>query len=114
MNSSVPYSITSTERFKHEANRLSKKYRSLPSELRELSDALKSNPHLGTDLGAGIFKIRLAIKSKGKGKSGGGRVVTYVIDEEEAIHLLTIYDKSELDTIETSELRELVRELFGK
>jgi mRNA-degrading endonuclease RelE of RelBE toxin-antitoxin system len=110
----VSYRIEPTERFQRETKRLAKKYRSIPSELRELSQELKTNPHLGTDLGAGIFKIRLAIKSKGKGKSGGGRVVTYVIDEEEIIHLLTIYDKSELDTIETSELRELVRELFGR
>ncbi len=110
----MSYRIEPTERFQREAKRLAKKYRSIPSELRELSERLKANPHLGTDLGAGIFKIRLAIKSKGKGKSGGGRVVTYVIDEEETVHLLTIYDKSDLDTIETSELRELVRELFGR
>jgi mRNA-degrading endonuclease RelE of RelBE toxin-antitoxin system len=110
----VSYRIEPTERFQREAKRLAKKFRSIPSELRELSQELEANPHLGTDLGAGIFKIRLAVKSKGKGKSGGGRVVTYVIDEEEVIHLLTIYDKSEFDTIETSELRELVKELFPK
>jgi hypothetical protein len=75
---------------------------------------LKENPNLGQDLGAGLFKIRLAVRSKGKGKSGGGRVVTYVLDDDQAVHLLTIYDKSELETISTSVLRELARELLGK
>jgi hypothetical protein len=110
----VAYSISPTERFKHEAKRLVKKYRSLESELHELSESLKSNPHLGTDLGGGLFKIRLAIRSKGKGKSGGGRVVTYVIDEDQVVHLLTIYDKSELDSISNQDLREILREIIAK
>ena len=101
-------------RFKHEAKRLIKKYRSLEIELRELSESLKRDPHQGTDLGSGLFKIRLAIRSKGKGKSGGGRVVTYVIDEDKVVHLLTIYDKSELDTMTTQVLRELAHEIIGK
>ena len=83
-------------------------------ELQELSESLKADPRIGRDLGSGLFKIRIGIRSKGKGKSGGGRVVTYVIDEDQVVHLLTIYDKSELDTITTQELRELVRELFPK
>jgi mRNA-degrading endonuclease RelE of RelBE toxin-antitoxin system len=65
----VSYRIEPTERFQREAKRLAKKFRSLPSELRELSKELKANPHFGTDLGAGIFKIRLAIKSKEKAKA---------------------------------------------
>jgi len=110
----VAYSISPTERFKHEAKRLVKKYRSLESELHELSESLKSNPHPGTDPGGGLFKIRLAIRSKGKGKSGGGRVVTYVIDEDQVVHLLTIYDKSELDSISNQDLREILREIIAK
>jgi hypothetical protein len=110
----VPYSLSPTERFKHEAKRLIKKYRSLTSELQEPSELLKSDPHLGQDLGAGLFKIRLAIQSKGKGKSGGARVVTYVIDKDKVVHLLTIYDKTELDTISTQILREIAHEITEK
>lgn len=47
-----------------------------------------------------IYKIRLAIKSKGKGKSGGARVITYVLTDNNEIYLLTIYDKSEFDSID--------------
>ena len=82
--------------------------------MRELSESLKIDPHQGTDLGSGLFKIRLAIRSKEKGKSGGGRVVAYVIDEDKVVHLLTIYDKSEIETITTQVLRELAHEIIGK
>jgi mRNA-degrading endonuclease RelE of RelBE toxin-antitoxin system len=47
-------------------------------------------------------KIRLADKSKGKGKSGGFRILYYLaIQEADSIKiiLMTIFDKSELDTI---------------
>lgn len=107
----MSYRIEPTALFEREAKRLSRKYRTLPAELAELSASLKENPHTGTDLGGGLFKIRLAIKSKGRGKRGGGRVITYVIDPEKVAHLLTIYDKGELDTISTDVLRELAQGL---
>jgi mRNA-degrading endonuclease RelE of RelBE toxin-antitoxin system len=107
----VSYSVVPSERFKREVRRLAKKYSSLSTELAELEDILSKEPKSGTSLGFGLYKIRLAIRSKGKGKSGGGRAITYVIDEDKVVHLLTIYDKSELDTITTPVLRELVKEL---
>ena len=70
----MAYRIEPTELFKRESKRLMKKYRSLVSELTELSQELKEYPHLGTDLGFGLFKVRLGIRSKGKGKSGGGEL----------------------------------------
>ena len=39
-------------------------------------DDLEQNPLLGTDLGDGLRKVRMKITSKGKGKSGGARVIT--------------------------------------
>ena len=73
---------------------------------------LEANPRLGTDLGGGLRKIRMAITSKGKGKSGGARVITYAVivqvDEAE-INLLTIYDKAERDSISKEELKELLQ-----
>lgn len=71
-------SIRVAENFKKEAKPLLKKYRSLKDELTALEQELVQNPALGTPLGAQIFKIRLAIKSKGRGKSGGARVITYL------------------------------------
>ena len=56
--------------------RLSKKYRSLKSDIKDLKDSLVINPYQGTSLGKGVRKVRMAIASKGKGKSGGARVIT--------------------------------------
>lgn len=107
----MSYSVIATPRFKKEAKRLIKKYPSLYWELQEFEKLVVSNPSEGTPLGQNAYKIRLAIKSKGKGKSGGARVITYVITKEEDIYLLTIYDKSELDTIDSSVIKSLISEI---
>ena len=75
------------------------------------------NPTLGTSLGGGLFKIRLGTKSKGGGKSGGFRIITYLVHETEEgtdVYLVTIYDKSEEDSIEKNGLLALVRRYIGK
>ena len=51
--------------------RLSKKFRSLKSDINDLKASLVIDPFQGTNLGKGVRKIRMAIASKGKGKSGG-------------------------------------------
>ncbi len=78
-NSSMSYSVKSIEVFERQAKKLSKKYPSLKSELLDLVQKLKKNPDQGTAIGNCCYKIRLAIKSKGKGKSGGARVITNFI-----------------------------------
>lgn len=64
---------------------------------------------LGAPLGQDCYKIRLAIKSKGK--SGGARISTYVVTENEEVILLTIYDKQVKDDISEKELKELLADL---
>lgn len=105
------YKIIPSPKFKKEAKRLIKKYPSLKSELFELNVELLAHPQHGTPLGHGAYKIRLAIKSKGKGKSGGARVITYVVAENKEIYLLTMYDKADLDTIDDKTLRRIITEL---
>jgi mRNA-degrading endonuclease RelE of RelBE toxin-antitoxin system len=95
----MSYSIIPTEKFIKEAKKLKKKYGSLKNELLDLDAKLSTDPTLGTPLGNNTFKIRIAIKSKGKGKSGGARIITYTITENLEVYLLTIYDKSELSNI---------------
>lgn len=70
------------ERFEREVKTLSKKFRTLPKELTALLDELEENPTKGTNLGGGFYKIRLASQSKGGGKSGGFRVITYYIEQK--------------------------------
>ncbi len=107
----MSYNVIPIAKFKKEAKRLVKKYPSLKNELFELSILLVSNPTVGTPLGNNAYKIRIAIKSKGSGKSGGARVITYVLTENKEIYLLTIYDKGELDTIDDNTLRKIIKNI---
>lgn len=105
------------EKFIRQAKQLKKKYPSLAADLKELEKLLLETPDAGVDLGGGLRKVRISIASKGKGKSGGARVITYttiISIEAELITLLTIYDKSERSSISDKELRILVAELSEK
>lgn len=90
-----------------------KSYREGKLELKPLEDVLNelsSSPSLGADLGGGLRKVRMAIKSKGTGKSGGARIITVVLaDIEDGLGLLYIYDKSERSTIKGKELTDLLK-----
>ncbi len=105
--------IVTAPDFDKASKRLKKRYRSLVNDLGVLEKDLLKNPNIGVDLGRGIHKIRLAIKSKGRGKSGGARVLTQqtVIIEVSGhvITLLTIYDKSEKDNITDKEISALLK-----
>ncbi|MFI5344308.1 MAG: hypothetical protein ACHQUC_08825, partial [Chlamydiales bacterium] len=91
--------------------RLTKKFPSLKKELTELAALLEFEPRSGTPLGKNTYKIRIAIKSKGTGRSGGARVITYVVTENAEVYLLTIYDKSELGNIDDKTLRLIINSL---
>jgi hypothetical protein len=73
--------------------------------------SLKENPEQGTPLGHNCYKTRLAIASKGKGKSGGARVITNFVISDNTVFLLSIYDKSEKDNLTDKELKELLKEV---
>ena len=104
----MSYNIVPIPVFERQAKRLMKKFPSLKWELVAFGKSLIDDPTQGTSLGNGCYKVRLAIESKGKGKSGGARVVTHVHVDEENIFLLTIYDKSEKENISAKELNELL------
>ncbi len=105
----MSYEVKSISIFEKQAKRLVKKYPSLKNELLGLIRELKERPDLGTPLGYDCYKIRLGIRSKGKGKSGGGRVITCVKVQKENIFLLSIFDKSKQATISDKELKELLQ-----
>ena len=87
---------------------LSKKYPSLKQEFASLLNILQNYPQTGVSLGQNCYKIRLAISSKGRGKSGGARVITCVKVENNSIFFLTIYDKSEQETLSEIELKVFI------
>lgn len=77
----------------------------------DLISALESNPHQGIPIGGGFYKVRMAIRSKGKGKSGGARVITFLKIIRSTVYLASIYDKSEKASISDNELMLLAREI---
>ena len=107
----MSYNILPTSKFSKEIKRLIKKFPSLKSEFANLISLLSENPTTGTSLGENCFKIRIAIASKNKGKSGGARIITYLILKDKSVFLLAIYDKAEKQNITEKELKELIKEI---
>jgi hypothetical protein len=114
-----------TNNFRSELKPLIKKYHSISNDLLKLESELIQNPRLGTSLGKDVFKIRLKITSKGKGKSGGARVITLVESDviaireqtspqEITINLLSIYDKSHIGNISDKEIKELIKSFHNQ
>lgn len=72
------------------------------------------NPFQGTELSPGIRKIRMAITSKGRGKSGGARIITYTVvvtESEGRVYLMNVYDKSDFSSVELSIIKNMIRDL---
>lgn len=110
----MSYNIKTIPPFDKDFKRLFKRYRSLIDDVRQLMNDLQENPLLGIDLGHGVHKIRLAIRSKGGGKRGGARIITYtdvvLSVREGTIIFLALYDKSDQDTISDRKIKDLLQE----
>lgn len=102
------FNVKVSDQFEKELKKLSKKYPSIKREFIELVEGLQINPQQGIPLGNNCYKIRLAISSKGKGKSGGARIISYIQIDEKTVLLLSIYSKSEKDTISDKEILALL------
>ncbi|MFY7939102.1 MAG: type II toxin-antitoxin system RelE/ParE family toxin [Flavobacterium sp.] len=105
----MSYNVLTIPPFDKQLKRLAKKYPSLKNEFAELLESLEQEPEQGTNLGNNCYKIRIAIASKGKGKSGGARVITNFVIAEETVFLISIYDKSEKENLTDKELDELLK-----
>ncbi|MFY8022160.1 MAG: type II toxin-antitoxin system RelE/ParE family toxin [Bacteroidia bacterium] len=108
----MSYSIISTNRFEKELKRLANKFPILKNEYAELISNIEENPESDTFIGNNCYKIRLAISSKRKGKSGGARVITYLYVITETVYLLTIYDKGEKADLKPNELKDMIDNLY--
>ena len=108
------YRIKVLPNFAKDLKQLNKKYPSIKEDYSNILNELKLNPYSGVDLGGGLRKVRMAIKSKGRGKSHGARVITYLLhgsEDEGEINLLTIYDKAERANISRNEIEEILKEM---
>lgn len=107
----MSFRVKSITVFDRQAKRLAKKFPSLKRELQALINELTEDPTKGISIGHNCYKIRLAIASKGKGKSGGARVITHVLFKDDTAYLLSIYDKSEIDSLSDKEILELLKQI---
>ena len=103
-----------TSIFDVDYKRFAKKYVSLPYEIQQLEETLLKQPDIGISLGGGVYKIKVACEAKGK--SGGLRIITYLVDEREDgtdVYLITMYDKSEENSIKTSQFKKIIKNIFS-
>ena len=107
----MSFSIVTTPPFEKELKKLAKKYPSVKKDIADLAAKLLKEPMMGTAFGNDCYKIRMAITSKGKGKSGGARVITFVQIIETTIYLLSIYDKADTSNISDKILKERLKGL---
>jgi len=107
----MSYRIIPTNRFEKELKRLIRKFPSLKNEFAGLIGDIVQNPKTGTFIGKDCYKVRLSIESKGKGKSGGARVITYLYMDTKTVYLLTMYDKGEKQDLKPNELKEMIDSL---
>jgi hypothetical protein len=105
----MSFNVKTISVFERQAKRLMKKFPSLKKEIQTLISELKEEPSKGTSIGHDCRKIRLAIASKGKGKSGGARVITHLIYKKDTIYLLSIFDKSDMENLTDKEILELIK-----
>lgn len=99
--------------FSKEFKALLKKFPSLKLDFEELLKDLDDELALSDDLGGGFKKIRMAIKSKGKGKRGGARLITYetiVSVNKTNVVFASIYNKGDYDNIDTDILKNNLEE----
>ncbi len=105
----MKYSVLTIPPFDKQLKRLAKKFPSLKSEFSTLIQSLEVNPEQGIALGNQCYKVRLSIASKNKGKSGGARIITNIVVSDKIVYLLSIYDKSEKESLTDKELYELLK-----
>lgn len=95
--------------FEKQSKHLKKKYPSFAEDLEVLIKRLKENPIQGDFIGFNCYKIRFAIKSKGKGKSSGARLISHIVVENNVVYLLSVYDKSEVVSISNHQILGLLK-----
>lgn len=110
----MSFNVNVTSDFAKAVKRLNKRYPSFKKDYAEFLASIKQNPLQGVELYPGIRKIRLQIKSKGKGKSGGARVITFnvLVDNTSGdVYLLLLYDKEDASSVDVKVVKDLIHEM---
>lgn len=105
----MSFDIVVSDTFRRAAKGLAKKYPSFKTDLSKFVLELTEVPDSGTALGNNLYKVRVAIQSKARGKSGGVRVITCVLYKDEKVLLADIYDKGDYDTVDEKQILKNLR-----
>jgi hypothetical protein len=105
MHSMIEYS----DHFLKEAKQLAKKFKLLKNDLKIAVEEIENQRDLGVSLGFNLYKKRVKNSSIPTGKSGGFRVIIY-LHLEEKIVLLSIYSKTNKETLSDDEIKTLLQE----
>lgn len=106
------FDIIPTPDFERAFKALAKRHRSLRQDILDFTRSLQKNPFQGDELSPGIRKIRMAITSKGRGKSGGARVITYTVlaaETDGRVYLIDIYDKADYSTVDVTVIQHMIK-----
>lgn len=110
----MSYNIIRSDYFTAEFKRLAKRYKGLASDYESFLDSLRENPLQGVEIAPHIRKVRMTISAKGRGKSGGARVITFnalISEKEDTIALLLIYDKADASNIKMNVLKDIIKDM---
>lgn len=103
--------IKISDEFKIAYKRLKKRHRSLETDFESLLLSLQVNPYQGVEIIEGLRKVRMNISSKGRGKSGGARVVIRLRIVDDELQLIYIYDKADFENVSDSYLRDILKRM---
>jgi mRNA-degrading endonuclease RelE of RelBE toxin-antitoxin system len=110
----MSFRIIPTPNFAKSLKALAKRHKSMKADIKNFVESLEENPLQGAELIPGVRKIRMAIKSKGGGKSGGARIITYNVlttEQDGIVYLLEIYDKADHSTIKIEVIKDIIEAL---
>lgn len=103
--------IRISDEFKTAYKRLKKKHKSLEADFESLLLSLQKNPRQGVEILEDIWKIRMNITSKGRGKSGGARIIVRVRIVMDELQLIYIYDKADFENVSDAYLRDILKRM---
>jgi len=106
----MSYDVNVVDEFKRDTKKLFKKYKSIKNDILELIEKLEEDYKIGIHLGNNLYKIRVKNSDIG-GKSGGYRVIYYTKLSSNSIYLLTIYSKTQKESIDIEMLKPIINRL---
>jgi len=94
--------------YKKAVKKLSKKYSNIFDDVDEFLNSIKTKEDLGIELKSNVYKVRIKNSNKNRGKSGGYRLISYLKIVDNELHLLYIYDKSQIVNLTEKEIDNLI------